>query len=297
MKKLIQLTFIFSLLSVTVAFAQPSVNGEAGKCYAKCLIPDEYSTDTEQIQTKAAYTRTDIAKPKLSTARRSVMVAAPTTRIVERPAEYSTVTEQVLVKEESKRMVAVPATYETYTEQVEISPASKKIIPIPGEMVTISDDQIYMGTTDGTSAAKGANPSAYDPSSAAAVGAALAADGDESGVGAAGSGAGNGAGTGAGARAANARIAGSTAEGDLAMTGAIMPYYTSVASVELERIPMKYETTTERVEVSPASTKWVKRKADRNCLSANPDDCLVWCLVEVPAEYKTCCSIRSKKNC
>lgn len=28
--------------------------------------------------------------------------------------------------------------------------------------------------------------------------------------------------------------------------------------------------------------KWVKRKADRNCLSADPNDCLVWCLVEVP---------------
>jgi len=30
------------------------------------------------------------------------------------------------------------------------------------------------------------------------------------------------------------------------------------------------------------NTKWVKRKADRNCISQNPDDCLVWCLVEIP---------------
>lgn len=286
MKKFIQLTFLFSLLTVTVAFAQPSgVDTEAGKCYAKCLIPDEYSTTTEQVQTKAAYSRTDIAKPKMATARRSVMVKAPSTRIVERPAEYTTATEQVLVKEESKRMIAVPATYETYTEQVEIQPASKRIIPIPGEYATVTDNNIYMGTTDGTSTSKGANPDSFDPSAAATVGAALAKEGDDSGVGvAAGAGGGAGAGT-RGARGRNA--AGSTAEGDLAMTGAIMPYYTSVASVELERIPMKYETTTERVEVSPASTKWVKRKADRNCLSANPDDCLVWCLVEVPAEYKT----------
>ncbi len=33
------------------------------------------------------------------------------------------------------------------------------------------------------------------------------------------------------------------------------------------------------------STKWVKKKADRNCMSSNPDDCLVWCLVESPAVY------------
>ncbi|MEM6320299.1 MAG: peptidoglycan-binding domain-containing protein [Bacteroidota bacterium] len=287
MKKIIQLSFLFSLLSVTVAFAQPSnVSGEAGKCYAKCLIPDEYSTTTEQIQTKAAYSRIDIAVPQMTTVRRSVMVKSPGSRIVERPAEYETVTERVLVKEESKRMVAVPATYETVTEQVEIQAASKRIIPIPGEYVTVSDNQIYMGTTDGVSTAKGTSPSSFDPNAAAAIGAALAKDGDPSGVGASGAGSG-GAGNGASARATNARIAGSTAEGDLAMTGAIMPYYTSVASVELQRIPMEYETITERVEVSPASTKWVKRKADKNCLSANPDDCLVWCLVEVPAEYKT----------
>ena len=139
MKKFIQLTFLFSLLSVTVAFAHPAPeNSEPGKCYAKCLIPDEYSTQTEQVQTKAAYTRTDIAKPKLAAVRRSVMVKAPSTRIVERPATYKTVTEQVLVKEESKRMVAVPATYETYTEQVEVSPASKRIIPVPGEYATVT---------------------------------------------------------------------------------------------------------------------------------------------------------------
>ena len=307
MKKLIQLTFLFSLLSVTVAFAQPSgVNGEAGKCYAKCLIPDEYSTDTEQIETASAYTRTDIAKPRLATATRSVMVKAASSRIVERPAEYTTTTERVLVKEESKRIVAVPATYETYTEQVETEPASKRIIPIPGEYSTITDNNIYMGTTNGTSTSKGASPNSFDPSAASAVGKALASDGDQSGVGAAGNaGAGSGSAGGGGAGGAGARgaagragrvAAGSTAEGDLATVGSIMPYYTSVSSVEFERIPMEYETTTERVEVSPASTKWVKRKADRNCLSANPDDCLVWCLVEVPAEFKTVTK-RTAKGC
>ena len=40
-------------------------------------------------------------------------------------------------------------------------------------------------------------------------------------------------------------------------------------------------------EISPASTKWVKRRAERNCLSADPADCLVWCLVETPTIYDT----------
>ncbi|MBK8669534.1 MAG: peptidoglycan-binding protein [Saprospiraceae bacterium] len=31
-----------------------------------------------------------------------------------------------------------------------------------------------------------------------------------------------------------------------------------------------------------ASSHWEKKRADKNCLSRNPDDCLVYCLVEVP---------------
>jgi len=59
------------------------------------------------------------------------------------------------------------------------------------------------------------------------------------------------------------------------------------ASTRIERVPARYTTESETIEVKPASTKWVKKKADRNCLSADPNDCLVWCLVEVPAEFKT----------
>jgi len=40
----------------------------------------------------------------------------------------------------------------------------------------------------------------------------------------------------------------------------------------------------QEVTIKPPTTKWVKRKADRNCLSADPNDCMVWCLVEVPGE-------------
>lgn len=43
---------------------------------------------------------------------------------------------------------------------------------------------------------------------------------------------------------------------------------------------------TEKIEIVPASTKWIKKTADGNCLSRDPSDCLVWCLVDVPAEYK-----------
>lgn len=33
-------------------------------------------------------------------------------------------------------------------------------------------------------------------------------------------------------------------------------------------------------------TKWEKKKSLSNCLSDDPDDCLVWCLMELPAQYE-----------
>jgi hypothetical protein len=64
-------------------------------------------------------------------------------------------------------------------------------------------------------------------------------------------------------------------------------YEVEPATERVEVLQPKFETVTDKVLVTPATTKWVKKAADKNCLSADPNDCLVWCLVEVPAEYKT----------
>lgn len=58
-------------------------------------------------------------------------------------------------------------------------------------------------------------------------------------------------------------------------------------SVRYENVPAQYESVREQKMSAPATTKWVKGQADAGCLSANPDDCQVMCLVEVPAQYTT----------
>jgi len=40
------------------------------------------------------------------------------------------------------------------------------------------------------------------------------------------------------------------------------------------------------IMTQPSTTKWEKRKSDKNCRSANPDDCMVWCLVEQPPIFE-----------
>ena len=71
--------------------------------------------------------------------------------------------------------------------------------------------------------------------------------------------------------------------------------YTGVLEQEENEVEIQDVT----VILKPATTKWEKRMADRNCLSADPDDCLVWCLVEIPAEtmkYTTLIDTSLSKN-
>ena len=55
------------------------------------------------------------------------------------------------------------------------------------------------------------------------------------------------------------------------------------ASKKTITTPAKFEIITEDKVITPATEKWVKGKADKNCLSANPADCEVLCLKVVPA--------------
>ena len=58
--------------------------------------------------------------------------------------------------------------------------------------------------------------------------------------------------------------------------------YQGATSNWTENIPFRaVHATKDTITRTPAATKWVQRPGDRNCLSEDPNDCLVWCLVEV----------------
>jgi len=62
-------------------------------------------------------------------------------------------------------------------------------------------------------------------------------------------------------------------------------YFVFTGNLDKEDVSLEVIETD--IILEPASTKWVKKKADRNCLSSDPNDCMVWCLVEVPAVRET----------
>ena len=54
-----------------------------------------------------------------------------------------------------------------------------------------------------------------------------------------------------------------------------------------EKKPVEYKTVPEEIEVSPKSVKYINKRNGDDCNSANPDDCIIVCVVEIPAVYKT----------
>lgn len=97
MKKVLSLLVFLPFASLVSGQELPA-NADPGKCYIKCITPDEFREVTETVVVSPAY-------KKLKTT----------------PATYKTVEEKVLVKEATKKFVYVPATYET----VEVSYVGK----------------------------------------------------------------------------------------------------------------------------------------------------------------------------
>jgi len=274
MKNQLIMAISVMMMSSAALYGQMPPGGEAGKCYAKCLIQDQYETVTEQVLQSEALSIDKVAVPM-----------------------YETISEKVMVKAASVKYIPVPATYETVTEQVLSKEASTRIVAVPGKFESVTNSNIYAGNgTDGLSSDMGdildpANPnspnkagSPYNPNTPGSL--ANVNDPNSSynssspyyGTNITKTAADNGA-----------NSANGVDEGFLstAQVGSVLPYIEQEASVKIERVPYMMDTETEQIEVSPASTKWVKKKADRNCLSADPNDCLVWCYVEVPAQYRT----------
>ena len=188
-----------------------------------------------------------------------VLVKAASKKTIAIPATYETTTEQVEVKGASKRVIAVPATYETTTEQMLVKAASKRLVPVPAQYETVDERIMVKPESKRVTSV----PAEYETVTERVM-----------------------------TKAESKRLV----EVPAVYESVTESYILEPAYTKIDVLQPRYETTTERLETKPASTKWVKKRADANCLSANPDDCLVWCLVETPAEYQTITK-RVNKGC
>lgn len=92
--------YIFFILSVITLQAQEQQyleklpdNPDPGKCYAKCIVPDEFETESVRVLEVPAHSTLEVV-----------------------PAEYKVVRDEVILKPASKKYTFIPATYSTVVD-------------------------------------------------------------------------------------------------------------------------------------------------------------------------------------
>ena len=196
--------------------------------------------------------------------------------------QYQTKTDQILVKPASKRVLVFPAIYETVTEQIMTKAAASRIEKIPAIYENV-EIQVRVGcpetyVDDGLRCTKVVEipaeyetvkelilvkeasiqyiqvPPVYETVTEQIV-----------------------------VKEPSTRVEVTPTEYETGTVEVLI----KEASTRVEKVPALYISKKEIYEVTPATSKWVKKKINQNCLSEDPNDCYVWSKVEVPAAYKT----------
>ncbi len=121
-------------------------------------VPAQYKFETEQLLIKPEHTvwkkgtgpitRLDEATGEImclvtipatyKTVKKRVVIASPTTRVVEIPAKYKTVKKRVLKTAATTRKVGIPAEYKTVKIRKLVKLAKTEITPIPAKYETVT---------------------------------------------------------------------------------------------------------------------------------------------------------------
>ncbi len=221
-----------------------------GECYAKHFTPDKYNTITKKVLIKAASSYDEAI-----------------------PAEYETITEKILVKPEIKKLIPVPAVYETVEEKVMIAPEKKELVKVPAEYDTVEEKILVAEAYT----VKKVIPAEFEmvsekveikPERKKIILAPAEYENVEEKI---------------LVKEASEKLIAIPAEYETVSED----YEVQAATTKTTRLEPVMKTVTEKVQIQPASTKWIQKRGNNTCLSADPKDCVVWCLQEIPAVYST----------
>lgn len=251
---------------------------EAGKKIS--IIPARFETMSEQVIRQINAPGVAVVPASFQTVTEQVLVQDAHTELRVVPAKFETVTEQVLIQDAYTTLTVVPAVYETVTDQVlvkegySVISAAPSVTDLSGLLKAVNAGQTSYTSSNGKTRTLSSTEIAAIKSLA---GGNAKLSTDEYG---------NVYAT------MTEQVLDKEGYKTISTTGAKYETVTEQvlvkeAGTRIETQPAGFETVSETLLTSPASTKWVKKQADKNCLSADPNDCLVWCLVEVPAQYKT----------
>ncbi len=245
------LSALIILVIVNFSFGQDiSIGNNDDFCYAKLKSPDVYDEITEEVLVQPASSRTITIPAEFGTVTEQILVQPESRNLIYVPATYETVTEQVIDQPATSKLINIPAVFENQTESVLIKEESKRLIVVPATYETVTEQIMISPASKRFEFV----PAVFETVSEKMM-----------------------------SKAASEKY-----------VPVPVQYETSMEQVEIEPASIRIETlepvikqVEERIVVKPAHTKWVETIGDKNCLSADPKDCIVWCLVEVPDEFNT----------
>lgn len=127
MSKFLRLSILatFITLFVTVVKSQElPATAEPGKCYVKCISPDEYKETTEVVVVKPEYKVLKVVPATYKTVEERVLIKEASKKFVYHPAVYETVTETYAKKADFEEISVVPASFTKSNKTVQIEPKS-----------------------------------------------------------------------------------------------------------------------------------------------------------------------------
>lgn len=125
MKKSILFSFLFfSMVIANPAFSQDAPpNPEPGKCYVRCITPDEWEDSEKRVLVKPAHKQLRVVPAEYKTVEERIMIKPASKRYVYVPAVFKTVTETISVEDTYNAINVVPASFNSGSEEITIRPA------------------------------------------------------------------------------------------------------------------------------------------------------------------------------
>ena len=122
MNKLLFIAFVLLGFSTYAQVDGLPPNPEPGKCYVKCTTPDEFKTETVQVEVRPAYKVLKTTPATYKWVTEKVMIQEPSKKYIYHPATYKKVKVTYVKKEAGKYYKLTPASFTNDTQEVEVFP-------------------------------------------------------------------------------------------------------------------------------------------------------------------------------
>ena len=101
-------------------------NPDPSKCFAKCVVPDEYEEEVVKIMTRSEYEKLEIVPAVYETKLEEIIIRPESKRFTYVPAVYETVLDTLWLKDDYHKLTVHPAEFNTDFESIEIMPLTSK---------------------------------------------------------------------------------------------------------------------------------------------------------------------------